>query len=59
MNQLLKNQVEAYEKLLKQAEYHELRQADIILATCSSAADPRLAGSSHVRQVSIVFIKHL
>jgi hypothetical protein len=46
-------QVEEYRNMVFQAQLLELRQADIVLATCSSAANPRMAMGTHIKQVSL------
>ena len=37
--------------MVRQAELHELRQADVILATCSVAAKSRMAQATNIKQV--------
>ena len=45
-------QVEEYRSIVGQAQLQELRKAEVILATCSAAASPRMAKGSNVKQVS-------
>ena len=45
-------QVEEYQTIVVQAQLQELRQAEVILATCSAAASPRMALGTNVKQVS-------
>lgn len=47
------DQVEEYRNILSKAQLQELRQAEIILATCSAAASPRMALGTSVKQIII------
>ncbi|XP_025107228.1 helicase with zinc finger domain 2-like isoform X5 [Pomacea canaliculata] len=47
------DQVQEYLQLVQQAQQIELRQAEVILATCSAAASPKMARTTNIRQIII------
>ena len=46
--------MEEYRSVVGQAQLQELRQAEVILATCSAAASPKMAMGSNVKQVGYI-----
>ncbi|KAK7469686.1 hypothetical protein BaRGS_00036315 [Batillaria attramentaria] len=47
------DQVEEYRRVVAQAQLQELRQAEIVLATCCTTAAPKMAHGTNVRQIII------
>ncbi|XP_076459401.1 3'-5' exoribonuclease HELZ2-like isoform X2 [Babylonia areolata] len=52
-NDITDDQIEEYQHLVLDAQLQELQQAEVILATCSAAATPRMAVGTNIKQIIV------